>query len=102
MTLYKEAEAYLNQVCGQVRWKKAHGCIRQELTAHIEDQAAQYRKEGLEEAEAWAKAVAAMGDPVETGALLDASYRPAPPIAASGAGGGGGIGPRPAARNRPG
>lgn len=78
MTLYKEAEAYLNQVCGQVRWKKAHGCIRQELTAHIEDQAAQYRKEGLEEAEAWAKAVAAMGDPVETGALLDASYRPAP------------------------
>lgn len=78
MALHKEAEAYLDRVCGQVRWKKAHGCIRQELGAHIEDQAAQYRKEGLEEAEAWAKAVASMGDPVEAGALFDASYRPAP------------------------
>ena len=32
------AETYVTAVCAQVRWKKAHGVIKQELKDHIEDQ----------------------------------------------------------------
>ena len=37
---------YLDQICGQVRWKKAHGAIRKELQDHLQDQAQAFEDEG--------------------------------------------------------
>lgn len=76
MPWHERAAAYVEAVCGQVRWKKARPAIAAELIAHVEDQAAAYEAAGMQPEEAWEKAIAAMGDPIHTGALLDASYRP--------------------------
>lgn len=81
MPWHESVAAYVEAVCGQVRWKKARPAIAAELGAHVEDQAAAYEAAGMPPEEAREKAIASMGDPVHTGALLDASYRPQPPWA---------------------
>lgn len=63
-------------VCEQVRWRQAHETIRSDLSAHIEDQEDALLQSGLSQSEAQNQAVAEMGDPVEVGLQLDASYRP--------------------------
>lgn len=72
------AEDFLNQVCSQIRCKKAHPKVREELEAHIEDQARAYEKKGEESEGAMARAVAEMGDPVVVGGALDCAHRPKP------------------------
>ncbi len=72
----EQKEAFLNDVCAQVRWKQAHAVIRRDLSAHMEDQLGAFLNAGISEEEAEVKAVAEMGDPVEVGARLDDSYRP--------------------------
>ncbi len=72
----KRVQAFLKTVCRQVRWKQAHETIARDLANHIEDQTEAYVRGGNDEATASARAIQEMGDPVEIGLQLDASYRP--------------------------
>ena len=67
---------YLEQVCGQVRWHKAHSVIRRELEDHLLDQAQAFEDEGHSPEKAAEMAVLEMGDPVMIGTQFDRSYRP--------------------------
>lgn len=67
---------YLTAVGAQIRWRRAREPLLRELSDHIADQAADYRADGLEEADALNKAVAEMGDPEEVGRDLDRLHRP--------------------------
>ncbi|MCE5235431.1 MAG: permease prefix domain 1-containing protein [Clostridiaceae bacterium] len=71
------ADAYLNEVLAHVRWKKAHGAIRQELCDHIEDARLGFLARGMDDGEAQKKAVAEMGNAADVGARFDKAYRPA-------------------------
>ena len=67
---------YLDQICGQVRWKKAHPVIRKELQDHLQDQAQAFEDEGNTPEKAAEMAVREMGDPVMLGTQFDRCYRP--------------------------
>lgn len=69
-------EEYISAVTDQIRCRQAHELVREELEAHIQDQAKAYEEEGMFEDDALKKAVCEMGDPVETGAALDRIHRP--------------------------
>jgi hypothetical protein len=71
------ADAYLSEVLVHVRWKKAHGVIRQELSDHIEDAWLGFLAQGMNDGEAQEKAVLEMGDAADVGARFDKAYRPA-------------------------
>ena len=71
-----KAQEYVQQVCAQIRWKKAHPVVEEELLAHIEDQREAFLAEGMSAEEAEARAVAEMGSPLETGSQFDRIYRP--------------------------
>lgn len=73
----ENVKKYLDDVCAQVRWKQAHSTIKADLAAHIEDQAEAFENGSMAQEDALAAAVAEMGDPIGTGSMLDASYRPA-------------------------
>lgn len=77
----ERAHVFLETVCEQVRWRQAHETIRSDLSAHIEDQEDALLQSGFAQSEAQKRAVAEMGDPVEIGLQLDASYRPGIAIA---------------------
>ena len=72
----QHSQNYIEQVCEQVRWKKAHPIVQEELLAHIEDQAEAYREEGYEADDAEYLAVEQMGDPILAGSQFDKVYRP--------------------------
>ncbi len=76
MAELEKRNEYLDAVLSQVRWKAAHEAIERELSAHIEDQAEAYQKEGMTAQEAQIRAVEQMGDAIDVGTRLDASYRP--------------------------
>lgn len=65
-------------VCEQIRWKKAHPVIMEEIENHIADQRDAYIVNGADEAEATANAIIQMGDPVDIGNQLDRTHRPNP------------------------
>lgn len=67
---------YLDQVEKQIRQEAVRKEIRTELRQHIEDQADFYQESGMCRKEAVEKAVADMGDPVETGVRLDMVHQP--------------------------
>lgn len=67
---------YLNLVTEQLRCKKARTAVAAELKDHIQEQTEVYCLEGNTLAEAEARAVKDMGDPVETGIALDRIHRP--------------------------
>lgn len=69
-------EEYLQTVLEQIRCKKAHELIRQEMEVHLEEQICDYMAEGMTRDEATEAAVKDMGDPVETGVELDRIHRP--------------------------
>ena len=69
-------EKYLQTVLEQIRCKKAHELIRQEMEVHLEEQICDYMAEGMTREEATEAAVKDMGDPVETGVELDRIHRP--------------------------
>ncbi len=71
-----ELHEYLDTLAEQIRCKKARPMIQEEIKNHIEDQAQAYRKEGMGEEKAMAKAILEMGDPVEAGMELDRVHRP--------------------------
>jgi len=67
---------YLDAVCGQIRWRKAHNEVAAELRAHIEDQRAAYLADGYDEEAATEMAITEMGDPLLVGSELDRTHRP--------------------------
>lgn len=72
----EKAQGFLRDVCEQVRWKQAHETIKRDLSDHMEDQAEAYVRGGMNGVDAAERAVKEMGDPVDVGLLMDASYRP--------------------------
>lgn len=70
--------AYLNAVCQQLRWKKAHKPILEEVEAHITDQKNAYINGGIDEETAIDRAIKDMGDPIIVGGQLDRVHRPKP------------------------
>lgn len=69
---------YMETLLAQIREKRARECVRREMEGHINDQMASYMADGMPKDQAEAKAVADMGDPVETGCTLDQLHRPKP------------------------
>lgn len=69
-------EKYLQAVLEQIRCKKVHPYIREELMGHMQDQMEDNRKSGMSEKEAEEAAVRDMGDPVEIGVEFDRIHRP--------------------------
>ena len=69
---------YTEKVCEQIRWKKAHPAVSQEIENHLADQKNAYLAAGDTESIAEEKALLQMGDPVAVGAALDQTHKPAP------------------------
>ncbi|HML36945.1 MAG TPA: permease prefix domain 1-containing protein [Bacillota bacterium] len=69
---------YTEEVCGQIRSKRARPYIERELADHIEDRKRSFTKEGIPEEEALQRAVSDMGDAVSVGQELDRIHRPKP------------------------
>lgn len=69
-------EEYLKNLLDQIRCKKAHAAIREELESHISDQIEDNMEAGMTREEAEKAAVCDMGDPVTTGISLDQIHRP--------------------------
>lgn len=71
-------QRYAQRVCEQIRWKKAHPAVAQEIENHLIDQKNAYLAAGDTESIAEEKALLQMGDPVAVGAALDQTHKPAP------------------------
>ena len=69
-------EEYIRKLLEQVRFKKAHKGIEDELRAHIEDQIEDNMASGMDREAAEKAAVEDMGDPVEAGISMDRVHRP--------------------------
>lgn len=67
---------YLDALSEQIRCKKARPLVVEEIRGHIEDQAESFEKDGMDKNLALEKAVAEMGDPIQTGVELDRIHRP--------------------------
>lgn len=67
---------FLETICEQVRWKKAHDMVSEEIGNHIIDQKDAFMDEGLDEEIAMDKAIEEMGDPILIGTELDRTHRP--------------------------
>jgi len=69
---------YVKQVCQQIRWRKAHARITQEMANHVIDTRDAYIKQGLDEQTATQKSINETGDALEIGTQLDRIHRPKP------------------------
>jgi cell division protein FtsW (lipid II flippase) len=74
----EKIKGYAKTVCDQIKWKKAHTVISEEIENHIKDQRDAYAADGADEVTATDQAIVQMGDPVDVGMRLDRSYRPKP------------------------
>lgn len=73
---YSSKEQYLKALLEQVRCKKAHTYIREEIECHMEEQIEDNLLSGMTQEEAERTAVEDMGSPIETGIALDHIHRP--------------------------
>lgn len=78
MQLPEQFTAYINQICNQLRWKKARAVIQREMEAHLCDQYDSLVKSGMPEKAAVEETLRRTGDAVEIGAGLDRVHRPKP------------------------
>lgn len=78
MLPFEKIKEYTDTVCNQIRWKKAHSTISEEIENHIIDQRNAYIKDGVNEEDATDKAISQMGDPITIGTQLDRTHRPKP------------------------
>lgn len=67
----KEVNRFLEDVAEQIQYKPIRKEIKEELEAHIEDRKEEYTLQGMDEADAWNKAIDHMGDAVEIGVHLN-------------------------------
>ncbi len=72
----KMVNEFLKTVCGEIRYKKIHGAIQEELKLHIDDLAEEYRCRGYADEEAISKAVLSMGDAKDLGKSLNKQHKP--------------------------
>lgn len=70
-------DEYIRILLEQVRCRKAHEMIEEEIRNHIEDQAEANMAVGMSRSEALEEAVRDMGDPIEVGIAMDRIHRPA-------------------------
>lgn len=78
MEQFDKIKKYTKTVCEQIRWKKAHTNISEEIESHIIDQKEAYLLGGMDEITATDNAIKQMGDPVVVGTQLDRTHRPKP------------------------
>lgn len=78
MQLPEKFTAYVDQVCDQLRWKKARPVIQREMEAHLCDQYDAFVKSGMPEEAAVEETLRRTGDAVEIGSGLDRVHRPKP------------------------
>ena len=76
MEQFDKIKQYTKTVCEQIRWKKAHTNISEEIESHIIDQKEAYLLSGMDEVTATDNAIKQMGDPVVVGTQLDRTHRP--------------------------
>ena len=69
---------YIESVCRQIRWKKAHFRVSDELKNHITDGRDIYINQGMSEKEATEKAISDTGDSTVVGMEFDRVHRPKP------------------------
>lgn len=69
-------DEYIKLLLEQVRCKKAHQSIREELQGHIEDQIEHNIANGMSSEEAEVMAIKDMGNPMEVGVSLDRIHKP--------------------------
>lgn len=72
----KKIKDYIDSVCREIKWKKSHSYIANELENHIIDQQDAFMKEGLNENTALESAIKEMGDPIDVGSELDRIHKP--------------------------
>ncbi|GAE88734.1 FtsW/RodA/SpoVE family cell cycle protein [Acetivibrio straminisolvens] len=78
MQPFDEIKQYSKTVCDQIRWKKAHNIVTEEIENHLCDQRDAYISQGEDEKTATQKAILQMGDAVSIGRELDKIHRPKP------------------------
>jgi len=78
MPSLEKINEYVISVCQQIRWKKVHLRISEEITNHVIDGRDAYIKQGLDEQEATERAIADTGDALTVGSQLDRAHRPKP------------------------
>ena len=78
MQPHNKIESYVDLVCEQIRWKKAHFRVAQEIESHIIDQRDSFMEQGLDEDDATDKAILNTGDAAAIGVQLDRTHRPKP------------------------
>lgn len=74
----EKIDKYVNLICEQIRWKKTHPGISEEMHNHIIDQRDAFMAEGLDEDTATDKAILETGDAATIGTQLDRTHRPKP------------------------
>lgn len=74
----KSATDFIDTVLAQIKYKKVHNTIAEELNSHINELAEDYMTEGIKEEEAFCKAVSQMGNPTEIGRRLHKTHKPKP------------------------
>lgn len=78
MQPFDKIRKYTKCVCDQIRWKKAHSIISEEIENHLIDQRDANIADGSDEITATNNAIVQMGDPVIVGTQLDRTHRPKP------------------------
>ena len=72
----KLTDDFLRTVCSEIRYRKIHPEIQEELKLHIDDLTEQYMSNGYSEQEAVSRAIRSMGDAKELGKSLNKQHKP--------------------------
>ncbi|GAA0182849.1 FtsW/RodA/SpoVE family cell cycle protein [Clostridium sediminicola] len=67
---------FLQDVCTEVKYKKVHPALTNELKGHIDELIDEYIENGINKEEAAQKAIKQMGDPLEIGKKLNKTHKP--------------------------
>ena len=78
MQPFEKIKEYSKTVCEQIRWKRAHEVVSEEIENHLIDQRDAYILHGEDEKSATQKAILQMGDAVSIGMGLDKTHKPKP------------------------
>ena len=78
VTQNTEVQAYIDDVCSQIRFREAHREIRLELATHIQEIVQEYMSEGYSEQEAVNRAITQMGGADIVGKQLNRVHKPKP------------------------
>jgi len=70
-------DKYIEDLCSQIRWKKAHKRVSAEMASHIQDSSEAYIAQGIAPDDAIELAIKDSGDPATLGLEFDRVHRPA-------------------------